>query len=79
MKAHNTDPSTGGSASNVDLILTLGLFVLNPSGKIINGTEQVVLFIFNLERMPARNCVLTFLSIASRLSMVSTLCLHNPK
>jgi len=44
MITHNTDPSTPGRASNVDLILTLGFIVLNPSGKIINGTEHVVLF-----------------------------------
>jgi hypothetical protein len=44
MDAHNIDSSIRGNASSVDLILTLGLLVLNPSGKIINGIEQVVLF-----------------------------------
>jgi hypothetical protein len=48
ISAYNTDNSPPGSASNTDLILTLGFFVFIPSGYIIKGAEQVVLFKFGL-------------------------------
>ena len=43
MSAYNTDWSPPGVASFVDLILTFGFFVSNPSGNTIKGAEQVVL------------------------------------
>lgn len=51
VKNHTNDLSTYSEVSNVDLILTLGLLGLNPSGKMMNGTEHVVLFNTGLNRL----------------------------
>ena len=44
MSAHNTDPSLRGDVSIVDFILTVDFPVCSPSGYIISGKEETVLF-----------------------------------
>ena len=44
MSADNTDPIPRGGVSIVDFILTVGFAVCIPSGYIISGTEDTVLF-----------------------------------